>query len=171
MKTLSQKLVIGLLAIALTTLVVCAAEAGPPPQKKWIPGYPTPGWVNHHHHPPKPYPVIYPRPVIYYSDASNPAPAADIQLLNPAQNRVTLRYSLNGGAVQSLPAGTTVQINQVVVITFDRGGGAGRARFSLTDGAYKFVPANGVWTLVRQTVQDDVATEVAEADVNPAPAK
>jgi hypothetical protein len=173
MKTLSQKLLAGLLVIGLTTLVASAAQAGPPPQKKWIPGYPTPGGMNHHHHPPKPHPVIYPGPVyvVDNSDDSNPVPVADIQLLNPAENRVTLKYSLDGGQVRSLPAGTSVRINRAVVVSFDRGGGAGRARFSLTDGVYKFAPASGTWTLVRQTVENDAAAEVADADTNPAPAK
>jgi hypothetical protein len=173
MKTLSQKVLIGLLLIGLTTLVASAAQAGPPPQQKWIPGYPTPWWLNRRPPPPRPMPPFYPGPVyvVENSDVSNPAPAADIQLLNPAENRVTLKYSLDGGLARSLPAGTSVRINRAVVISFDRGGGAGRARFSLTDGVYKFAPASGTWTLVRQTVQDDATAEVADADTNPVPAK
>ena len=65
----------------------------------------------------------------------------------------------------------SVRINHAAVIAFHRGGAAGRAMYQLTVGAYKFVAANGAWTLVRQTTQDAVATQVADADTNPVPGK
>lgn len=119
--------------------------------------------------------MINPRPYVvartYYMEASNPAPAASILLTNPAENRVALKYTLNGGAVQLLQAGFTVQLNRVSVIEFDRGGGAGRARYSLTDGAYKFTSTNGYWDLFRDTAPSNEAVAAVDVAANPLPAK
>jgi hypothetical protein len=104
----------------------------------------------------------------YPEDLSNQAPVADIQLVNPVKNQVTLKYTLNGGAVQLLQAGYSVQIHQVSVVEFDRGGGAGRARYSLTDGTYKFQPTNGYWDLFHEST---VAEATADIAANPLPGK
>lgn len=115
-------------------------------------------WPPHHPHHPRP--IITYRPIIvesapqYYEDAANPVPAADIQLVNPAENRWPLNYRLDDGEVQSLSAGYSVNITRVTVITFDRGGGAGWARYQLTDGIYKFVASGGAWDLVHQPFPD-----------------
>ncbi len=179
MKTLNQKLVIVLLLAAMVSLTASVALAQPGhhhhPGGGWIPGYPTPWWLRPGPNPWRPIP--YPRPIIvnpvspvyttyYESDATNPVPVANIQLANPRENRVTLRFTLNSGEVQSLAAGYNVQINQVSVIEFDRGNGAGRARYNLTDGAYKFVASGGMWDLVRQGAD---ASPIANLAANPAP--
>jgi hypothetical protein len=179
MKTLAQKLVIGLLTIAITTCVVSAAQAWPGPGPGPHPG-PGPGphpWPHPGPHPGPWYPpvVIHPRPYVvasYCEDDSNPTPAADIRVVNPAENRVTLKYTLNGGAVQLLQAGYSVQINQVSVIEFDRGGGAGRTRYSLTDGTYKFKPTNGgYWGLFQESATNIEAVATADSSENPLPSK
>jgi hypothetical protein len=151
-KTLIQSLVISVVTTALVTGVAGVAQA-------------QPGHHHHHHHPWHPPVVVYhPRPPIVYNVIpSNPAPLADIQLVNPGENRVTLTYRLNG-VVRSLPAGCSVQINRMSVIRFDRGAGAGWARYSLTDGVYKFQPSQaGYWTLVRAS--ETTADSVADADL------
>jgi hypothetical protein len=166
MKTLAQKLVIGLLTTALMTCVVGAAQAwpGPGPHPGPHPGPWYPPVVIHH---PRPYIIAS-----YCEDASNPAPAADIQLVNPAKNQVTLKYTLNGGAVQLLQAGYSAQINQVSVIEFDRGGGAGRARYSMTDGTYTFKPTNGgYWGLFRESAANVSPETTADLAANPLPGK
>jgi YD repeat-containing protein len=116
-------------------------------------------------------PVVYTTPVVnpIVTVASNPAPPADIRLTNPAGNRVTLTYTLNGQMVRRLPAGASVQINQEAVIEFDRGGGMGTARYGLTDGAYKFVAAGGAWNLVRDIPTTAADAPVAAVAANPAP--
>jgi hypothetical protein len=68
--------------------------------------------------------------------------------------------------VRTLPAGLSMAIRQQTTIEFDRGGGAGRASFSLTDGTYRFVAANGAWSLVRDE-DNPPPTDIA---ANPAPA-
>jgi hypothetical protein len=92
-------------------------------------------------------------------------------LVNPAKNQVTLKYTLNGGAVQSLQAGYSAQINQSSVIEFDRGGGAGRTRYSLTDGTYTFKPTNGYWDLFHEAATSTVTESTVDAAANPLPGK
>jgi hypothetical protein len=93
-------------------------------------------------------------------------------VVNPAENRATLKYTLNGGTVQSLQAGYSVQINQASVIEFDRGGGMGRTRYSLTDGTYKFKPTNGgYWGLFQESATNSEAEATADLAANPLPGK
>jgi hypothetical protein len=157
MFALARKLVFGLLATALVIGIADVAMAKPPQPKPWP--HPWPIYV--------PGPVVVVRPVgVYYP--VNPIPA-EIQLSNPVTNQVALRYVLNGGPVQLLPAGCRVAIHQESVIAFDRGGAAGWTRYSLTGGAYKFVPANGTWSLVRETIES-VPSSAMSAAANPVPA-
>ena len=95
--------------------------------------------------------------------AVNPVPA-EIRLVNP--NPLTLKYTLNGGPVQLLPAGGAVAIHQESIIAFDRGGAMGWNRYRLTSGVYEFVPANSVWTLVREVPESAI---VAAANPVPTP--
>ena len=107
-------------------------------------------------------------PVADPSDnASNPV-AASITLINPANNGVALKYRLDNGDVQSLSAGFQVQINQACLITFNRGGAAGQAQYTLTDGTYTFQPNSGFWELFK--LPENVAQSVATDDSNPPPA-
>ena len=46
---------------------------------------------------------------------------------------------------QTLPGGKTY------VVEFDRGGGHGKARYSVKDGAYAFTPTDRGWELYRQS--------------------
>lgn len=89
----------------------------------------------------------------------NPAPIISIQLVNPMENRVSLNYRLDDGVLQSLPPGGSITISQVTVISFDRGAGAARARYRLTDGMYKFVVSGGLWELVHQAAAYPQAAE------------
>jgi len=153
MFALARKTVFGLLA---TTLVIGTAQVAM--------AHP---WFHHPYH----YyhgPVVVIHPVgVYY--ATNLAPATEILLVNPAANQVTMKYTLNGGAVRLLPSGSAVAIHRESVVSFDRGGTIGWGRYSLTCGVYKFVPANGAWTLVRET-DGSIADNTITAAANPAPA-
>lgn len=175
MRTFTRRLMLGSLALSLSLVAARGVLAGPPPWPPMPPfPHPKPVYIPQ----PWPQPVYYPRPIIrtvvtpvnvqYVDSANNPAPVANILLANPAENGVALRYRLNGGPVQILQAGYTAQINRVVVISFDRGGGAGWARYRLSDGSYKFVAQGGVWGLSQQS--EDTAVPVADVAANPAPA-
>ncbi|MGA2031593.1 MAG: hypothetical protein ABSG68_05015 [Thermoguttaceae bacterium] len=168
MYALARKTVFAVLA---TTLVIGTARVAT--------AHPYP-WPHYYHGPAvviNPVGVTYAGPAYYstyaapaYYSASpvNPAPAAEIRLINPATNQVALKYILNGGAVRLLPAGYSVAIYQESVVEFDRGGGAGWGRFGLAGGVYKFVPANGAWTLVRETAESVDGNTIATA-ANPVP--
>ena len=177
MRTLIHKLVISLVATTLTTcggrVMLAAAPPHPHPPIPHVPYVPSGLYYGHYHHPVYPPVVVYrqPSPIVVYSTplASNPAPAASIRLLNPVENRVTLRYTLNGGAVQSLPAGYSADIDQESVIEFDRGGLSGRASFTLRDGTYKFVSAGGLWKLVRAMGTSEYNPPVSDVAANPVP--
>jgi hypothetical protein len=167
MKSFTRVLLIGLLTTTMLTYGASIILAAPPP-------HPHPGPHHGPHHGPNMWPFY--QPVIvrgvttYYGlDATNPLPLADIRLVNPQENRVTLRFRLNNGALQSLPAGYSIEINRTAIITFDRGGAAGQARYSLTDGTYKFVASGGMWDLVRQSIQDAGIALTTNEDVNPLP--
>ncbi|MGA2066160.1 MAG: hypothetical protein ABSG86_14390 [Thermoguttaceae bacterium] len=159
MKALGNKVLVGCLA---TTLLACGSAAlaaggavkkpvGPPAGA----GGPHPAYHPHpvyHHHPP----VVHGRVGVVVlggvdttaMDATDATPDAQVRLVNPAENRVTLRYTLDGGPVQSLAAGDSVDIAPQSVLEFGRGGSAGRARVTLTDGQYRFARGNGSWRLV-----------------------
>ncbi len=143
----ASKLAFGVLA---TTLVIGAA--GTALAKPWPKPQP---WHYYHHFGPAVW--VNPAPV----NSVNIVPA-DIQVVNP--NQVALKYTLNGGPVQVLAAGATVAIPQESVIAFDRGGALGWNRYTLTGGIYKFIPAGGAWTLVR-----DVPETPLVAAANPLP--
>lgn len=148
MVAFARKLVFGVLATALVIGTAQMASAKP---------WPKP-WPHPHYGP-----VVFVNPVTTVCYPANLVPA-EIQLVNP--NQVALKYTLNGGPVQLLPAGSTVAISQESVIGFDRGGAAGWNRNSLTSGVYKFIPANGTWALVRE-----VPESTAIAAANPVPAQ
>jgi hypothetical protein len=143
---------------ALATIPLLGA-AGTASAHHWSCG-PQPCHYYHHYYSYyRPAVYVNPAPVVY---SANPAPA-NIRLANP--NQVALNYTLNDGAVQSLPAGATVTLDQTSVIAFDRGGAMGWNRYTLTSGAYKFIPAGGAWTLVRDVPVTPIVTAA-----NPLPA-
>ena len=153
MKSLSKTLTVVLVA---SVVILAGAQAGfgGPPHPYYGPHY-GPHYYPHY------APGWYVRPTVvvgypvtttaYYApDVSNPAPLADIRLVNPAKNRVALKFRLDG-ATQTLPAGAAIAIPQAAVISFDRGGAAGWARYQLTDGLYRFTANGGAWDLVHET--------------------
>ena len=72
---------------------------------------------------------------VYYHVSPVNAVTAEIQLINPATNQVALKYVLDGGPVQVLPAGSSVAIHRESVVKFDRGGAMGWGRYALTCGS------------------------------------
>ena len=81
---------------------------------------------------------------------------------------MALRFRLDGGQIQTLPAGAAIAVPQAAVISFDRGGAAGWARYQLIDGLYRFAANNWAWGLVHGT--SPAAGLVAHAS-NPAPSE
>jgi hypothetical protein len=64
-----------------------------------------------------------------------------------------------------------MQLTQATIIEFDRGGMAGKARYNLVDGTYKFSPSSGAWELFRDSPTTTAApSQLATAAANPIPA-
>jgi hypothetical protein len=148
----ASKLMFG--ALAATALIGAAGTAMAHPYHC----APYPYYHHYHYH--------Y-GPAVYVSPASVPyvanyVPTA-IRLANP--NQVPLNYTLNGGAVQVLPAGGAVMVNQASVVAFDRGGALGWNRYTLTDGAYSFMPSSTGWTLVRDVPGTPIVAATAPIPV------
>ena len=171
MRVSVQKMLVGLLA---TTFIACGAAAMAAPGGGH--GGPHGGYghygpyygYRHYYHGPIVYRGV--RPVIVagvYPAPVYTAPALSVRLRNPAENRVTLSYILDGGPVQRLAAGQSVDLAADTVLEFDRGGNAGSASFTLTDGSYKFTPGAGFWRLVRDP--DPIAVSSVTEAANPAP--
>ncbi len=85
---------------------------------------------------------------------------ASIHIVNPESTGVTWSYLIDG-QVQSLQAGYSQQIDSACTIAFDRGGGLGAAKYSLSGGTYTFTQADGHWVLVHT----DTPAVVAAAEV------
>ncbi len=151
MFALARKTVFGLLATSLVigTAQMASAKPWPKPQP----------WPHFYHGP-----AVIINPVTVVAPVT-PVPAA-IQLINPATNQVALPYAVNGGPVQSLPAGYSVTLHQESVVTFDRGGSAGWGRCGLTSGVYKFIPANGAWTIVSDATPSPVVATATPVPAN-----
>jgi hypothetical protein len=148
------------IGVALLALVTCTAGVS------WANPYKIgPPYHQHPHGPIIVAPAAY--PPVAYCLVNSANPAAAIRLVNPLQNQVALRYRLNSGMVQVLPAGCRMDICQQSAIEFDRGGAAGWALYGLTCGTYKFLPANGYWTLVHETAESVFAEPTPAA--NPVP--
>lgn len=82
-----------------------------------------------------------------------PATAATggtIALEYPAGNGPTMNFSLNGTPYRIQPGQTQQVVNdRNWIVEFDRGSGNGTARYSLTDGRFKFKPTDRGWELMR----------------------
>jgi hypothetical protein len=101
--------------------------------------------------------VVDPRPIV-------------ITLMNPAQTRTSLNYTL-GESQYVIAAGETSTFEEgTQVIAFDRGGSFGEARYTLEPGAsYKFVSTDHGWDLHSVTAMagtDSAGSDTAEADTS-----
>jgi hypothetical protein len=99
----------------------------------------------------------------------DPRPAV-ITLMNPAQTRTSLNYTL-GESQYVIGAGETSTFEEgTQVIAFDRGGSFGEARYTLEPGAsYKFVSTDHGWDLHSVTAvaaTDSAGSDMAEADTS-----
>ena len=177
MRTSAQRMLVGLLA---ATFIACGAVAMAAPKGKGAgKGFPpapaahhAPYHADRHYHHPHHPPIVYGgvTPVVVTAvdqDAADATPEASVRLLNPTENRVTLKYTLDGGPVQSLAAGQSVDVAPQTVLKFNRGGKGGWATITLTDGSYKFMPGKVYWKLVRD-LDPTPAYSLADA-ANPAP--
>jgi len=89
----------------------------------------------------------------------DPQPAV-ITLMNPADTNAPVNYSL-GNNQYSLAAGDEmVHEEGAQVISFNRGGQFGEARYTLQPGTYRFVATNHGWDL--HTVTEEATAETTD---------
>ncbi len=83
-----------------------------------------------------------------------------IKIVNPASNRTTLRYTLDG-VVYSIPPGYSQQLrdDRPWVILFSRGPGMEEAQYRLRSGRYAFTSTNHGWELYRSNFSQPTAPE------------
>jgi len=62
-------------------------------------------------------------------------------------------FSMKGGSFQELPAGARW------LVEFDRGGEFGAARYTLTDGSYRFTPTDKGWELYQHVYKATISNE------------
>ena len=72
-------------------------------------------------------------------------------IINPGSTDIVLRYLLNGDEVE-LPPGHYQNLGggHAWTIEFDRGGGFGHRRYSLSEGRFNFTPTKNGWDLLRK---------------------
>jgi hypothetical protein len=107
------------------------------------------------------------RPIV-----ENPLPAAGpIKITNPAANKVTLNYMLNGN-LYTIPPGYSQDLpsDRGWVVEFNRGVNFGQARYGLEPGLYKFSSTDRGWELFHYPVEALANTAAAPENPPPAPA-
>jgi hypothetical protein len=124
-----------------------------------------------------PRPQYYPQPGAYgtgYWPQVTPNPpvpsgAAPAVVTNPATNSATLNFQVDGAAYSLAPGETRdFDVSVPHVVQFDRGGGAGMARYSLTSGTYTFTPTAQGWELYHRAHEPTLAEPQASPESRPA---
>jgi hypothetical protein len=71
---------------------------------------------------------------------------------NPAGSKVNLAYVLDDSAEQEISTGETQKLTEKgsYIVSFDRGGKHGTARYTITEGLYEFTMTDHGWELYRQ---------------------
>jgi hypothetical protein len=84
--------------------------------------------------------------------AEEAQPAIRVVVVNPEATGQTIAFVLDGQEHHLDPARLLDEYSvDAMLIAFDRGGGFGIARYSLTEGVYEFVRTERGWDLVRKT--------------------
>jgi hypothetical protein len=93
-----------------------------------------------------------------------------IKIVNPAGNKATLNYTLNGAAY-AIPPGYSQEIEEDRdwVIEFSRGANLADVQYSLQSGVYTFVLTDKGWELSRGEFQKNAASTLAPRPTKAAP--
>ena len=99
-------------------------------------------------------PVYNSAPVISSTVVPNNPPmrtgGGDVIIENSAENASTVNYSLNGNNYTIQPGQTQrIANDRQWVVEFDRGEGQGTARYTLSEGRFRFKPTEQGWELMR----------------------
>jgi hypothetical protein len=134
-------------------------------------GYGHPGYGGYYggyyggdayYQPATPVPYVVQSPII-----ENPTPAQPVRITNPATNKVTLSYTLDGNPY-TIPPGSSqdLVLDHPWVIEFSRGGNFGHGRYGLEPGLYTFAMTDHGWELYHG---DLVQSASPGASANPLP--
>ena len=82
----------------------------------------------------------------------NPYAGPGVTVRNPAGTKVNLSYLLDDSQERDIPAGETQKLTTKgsYIVSFDRGGSHGTARYTITEGLYEFTMTDHGWELYRQ---------------------
>jgi hypothetical protein len=95
----------------------------------------------------------------YYDDTpqqtytpASPYSGPGVTVRNPAGSKVKLAYLLDDTQEQEIAAGETQKLTEKgsYIVSFDRGGKHGSARYTITEGVYQFTMTDHGWELYRQ---------------------
>ena len=115
-------------------------------------------------------PYVVERPIIEEQPAFSGLP---IRITNPATNNVTLNYVLND-VTYSIPPGSSQDflLDRSWVVSFNRGGNFGSARYGLEAGLYTFANTDHGWELFHGALPQPnvVQTPTDNLPMNPTPA-
>jgi hypothetical protein len=129
------------------------------------PGFYGGGYYNGYYNDGYAQPYVVQSPII-----DNPAPAGSglpIKIVNPAANKTTLSYTLDGNPYTIAPgSGQDLTMDHPWVIEFNRGGNFGQARYGLESGLYTFTSTDHGWELFQQPLSQ---SGPAMAPSNPLP--
>jgi hypothetical protein len=91
-----------------------------------------------------------------------------IKIVNPAKNKATLSYTLDGNEF-TIPPGYSqeIQEDRAWVIEFSRGDDLEDARYGLQTGVYTFARTKNGWELYRSDVQQSAAPQPPKATLQP----
>jgi hypothetical protein len=93
-------------------------------------------------------PTYVPQPAV----RPNPYAGPGVTVRNPAGTKVNLSYLLDDSQEQEISAGETQKLTAKgsYIVSFDRGGSHGTARYTITEGLYEFTMTDHGWELYRQ---------------------
>jgi hypothetical protein len=114
----------------------------------------------------------------YYDDTPQQTyiPAAPytgpgVTVRNPARSKVKLAYLLDDSAEQEISAGETQKLTEKgsYIVSFDRGGKHGTARYTIAEGLYEFTMTEHGWELYRQKEMPPEKLADPKVKTNPLP--
>jgi len=135
-------------------------------------GYGGYGYSRNYYNPP------VNRNYYYYDDVPQQTytPAAPytgpgVTVRNPAVGKVKLTYLLDDSREEEIGAGETQKLTEKgsYIVSFDRGGDHGTARYTISEGLYEFTMTSHGWELYRQKEVKPDAQPDPKVKPNPLP--
>ena len=135
-------------------------------------GYGGYGYNPYYYNPP-----VASRNYYYYDDnyapqqAAKPYAGPGVIVRNPAASKVKLTYLLDDSREEEIGAGETQKLTEKgsYIVSFDRGGEHGTARYTISEGLYQFAMTSHGWELYRQKEASPETPAEPKVKPNPLP--